>query len=522
MIQNDSNGRSIDILLIEDNPDDVELTVEALKDAKVRNNLAVVADGVEAMTFLRRQPPYTDAFRPDLVLLDLNLPRKDGREVLAEIKNDISLRPIPVVVLTTSQADEDILRAYDLHANCYITKPVDFDQFIRVIRTIIQVLLVEDNPDDVELLREMLREVVQPELCLTEVGRLEHALAHVAAEHYDVALVDLSLPDSAGLETFTRVYHGAGRRLPVIVLSGLDDEDVAMEAVHAGAQDYLVKGKVSGPVVVRSVRHAIERHRLRSELEEAWEREQAQFRQMDRLKSDLIAFVSHELRGPLTAIKMCAVTLLREFLEELDEDGQDWLSQINSEANRLARLIDAFLDIRQIDAGRPLELLRQRFSVPELVDEAVGIQRAAAVRCTFRTEYDGDVDTLFADRDKVLQILLNLLSNADKYSPKGGEVVLRVAPVMDGVQFAVVDQGVGIPPEVMPKLFTPFYRIQDQEEKGIRGTGLGLHLSKHLVEAHGGTLDVESTPGEGSVFSFIIPTSPPVEATESAEEARTS
>jgi CheY-like chemotaxis protein len=126
----------VEILLIEDSPGDVRLTIEALKEAKVANNLSVVQDGVEAMDFLRQKGSFKDTIRPDLILLDLNLPRKDGREVLAEIKSDPNLKRIPVVVLTTSRAESDILKAYDLHANCYITKPVDFNQFMTVVKSI--------------------------------------------------------------------------------------------------------------------------------------------------------------------------------------------------------------------------------------------------------------------------------------------------------------------------------------------------------------------------------------------------
>jgi two-component system, chemotaxis family, response regulator Rcp1 len=131
-----NDGRPIEILLVEDSPSDSELTLEALKDFKVRNHVSVVEDGVLAMQFLRREEPYAEAPRPDLIMLDLNLPRKDGREVLAEIKADPRLKMIPVVVLTTSKAENDILRAYQLNANCYITKPVDFSQFLEVVRTI--------------------------------------------------------------------------------------------------------------------------------------------------------------------------------------------------------------------------------------------------------------------------------------------------------------------------------------------------------------------------------------------------
>lgn len=129
-------SKPIEILLIEDNAGDARLAREALRDAKVRNNLSWVSDGVEALAFLRRQGKYAQAPRPDLILLDLNLPRKDGREVLTEIKADDRLKRIPVVILTTSQAEEDIVRAYNLNANCYISKPVDLDQFMKVVKTI--------------------------------------------------------------------------------------------------------------------------------------------------------------------------------------------------------------------------------------------------------------------------------------------------------------------------------------------------------------------------------------------------
>lgn len=129
-------GKSVEILLVEDNPGDVRLTQEALRGVKVRNSLSVVEDGVEAMAFLRREGAYANAPRPDIVLLDLNLPRMDGTEVLAAIKGDPDFKCIPVVVLTTSQADEDIVRSYRLNANCYVSKPVDFDQFIHVVQSI--------------------------------------------------------------------------------------------------------------------------------------------------------------------------------------------------------------------------------------------------------------------------------------------------------------------------------------------------------------------------------------------------
>jgi CheY-like chemotaxis protein len=130
------DSRTIEILLVEDNPGDARLTLEAFKEGKVINNLVVMSDGVEALAYLRRQGAYVNSTTPDLILLDLNLPKKDGRQVLAEIKADERLRLIPVVVLTTSTAQEDVARAYGNHANCYITKPVDLDQFLHVVQSI--------------------------------------------------------------------------------------------------------------------------------------------------------------------------------------------------------------------------------------------------------------------------------------------------------------------------------------------------------------------------------------------------
>ena len=131
-----TQSRPVEVLLVEDNPGDVRLTQEAFKEGRVLVNLTVAADGVQAMEVLTRQGPYRDAAKPDLILLDLNLPRKNGREVLIEIKADAELRRIPVIIMTTSKAEQDIHRAYNLNANCYITKPVDLDEFLHVVRSI--------------------------------------------------------------------------------------------------------------------------------------------------------------------------------------------------------------------------------------------------------------------------------------------------------------------------------------------------------------------------------------------------
>jgi CheY-like chemotaxis protein len=150
MESNRTSGQPLEVLLVEDSPGDVRLTKEALKDAKVHINLRVVRDGIDAMAFLMREGEYATALRPDLILLDLNLPKKDGREVLREIKENPELKSIPVVILTTSASEADILRSYLLHANCYITKPVNLDGFLTVVKSIdsfwLSVVKLPPNP----------------------------------------------------------------------------------------------------------------------------------------------------------------------------------------------------------------------------------------------------------------------------------------------------------------------------------------------------------------------------------------
>ncbi|MCK6500499.1 MAG: response regulator, partial [Nitrospira sp.] len=272
--------KPIEILLVEDNPGDVRLTQEALREAKVINNLTIAKDGMEALAYLRRQGPYAHAPRPHLILLDLNLPKRDGREVLAEIKADESLKRIPVVVLTTSQDEQDILKSYNLHANCYVTKPVDLDQFIRVVRSIedfwlgmvstmaeanIHILLVEDNPGDARLLRALLEEVAPRRFTFTQAGRLSEATSRLKAGGIDLILLDLSLPDSQGFATLAAIRQ-AIMHTPIVVLTGLEDEALGLQLIQQGAQDYLVKRQVTGPLLQRSLRYALERARMAAEL----------------------------------------------------------------------------------------------------------------------------------------------------------------------------------------------------------------------------------------------------------------
>jgi diguanylate cyclase (GGDEF)-like protein len=304
------SDRSIDILLVEDNPGDARLAAEALREARLDSRLHWAADGAQALSFLLRQGEDADAPRPDLILLDLNLPRKDGRTLLAEIKQHPVLRRIPVVVLTTSRSEEDRNVSYDLQANCFISKPGHWDGFLEVVRSIKEfwlsratlptadgpgapvqtsaplipaaliarasagpepilpapaadlqerrILLIEDNPGDAVLVREYLKDAGKDRIRLAHADRLSEGLRRLSEEHFDAVLLDLFLPDSQGLDSVIALSGHPGGP-PVVILTGLEDEGLASRALRQGAQDYLIKGQFDGHLLMRALSHAIER-----------------------------------------------------------------------------------------------------------------------------------------------------------------------------------------------------------------------------------------------------------------------
>lgn len=279
-----ASARPLEILLIEDNPGDVRLVVEALRQSKLLHHLSVAESGSEALLAVRREGVYAHRPRPDLILLDLNLPGLSGHELLHLLKSDSRMARIPVIVLTGSVANEDVARAYASHANCYIKKPVDLDQLLTVIQNVghfwlsivslpeggkaerlgaWRLLLVEDNPGDARLVMEMLQ---QPQLEVVCATRLSDALALLAEGAFTIALVDPGLPDSTGMDTVSALLRAAPL-MPLVVLSGQDDERLALRAIQLGAQDYVVKGRIDAPMLSRTLRYAVERKLVQERLD---------------------------------------------------------------------------------------------------------------------------------------------------------------------------------------------------------------------------------------------------------------
>ncbi len=542
-MENAPRKKVIDILLVEDSESDRMLAMETLRGFRLANSVHCVADGEAAMEFLRRQGKYRDAPRPDLVLLDLNLPRMDGREVLGEIKGDPGLRLIPVVVLTTSRADEDVLAAYGLHANAYIAKPLDFGRFARVASMLenfwfevvtlppaavagdavvrvnpatdtkleprsgadpakpCRVLVVEDSPTDRLLLADALESAKPTKFMVSEVERMSQAESRLRLEGFDVVVADLGLPDCSGIETVRRLRRVAGRT-PLIILTGLEDDETGLDILREGASDYLVKGQLGGRALARAIRYAMDRANFEEQLRHA--------QRMESL-GVLAGGVAHDFNNLLTIIQGHAQ--MQRDMRLTEQALRASASEIVAAAERAAGLTRQLLTFSRRQRLNPedLELNQVLGDFVKMLRRLIG----PAIRVELRlTE---EALPLYADRGMLEQVIMNLAINARDAMPAGGRLSLHTGRVVvneeeivgggmvlaagDYAELVVSDTGTGIAAEVLPHLFEPFFTTK---EVG-RGTGLGLATVFGIVQQHQGGITVASERGRGSSFRVRLP-----------------
>lgn len=248
-------------------------------------------------------------------------------------------------------------------------------------------------------------------------------------------------------------------------------------------------------------------------------------RAIERMKTAFVSTVSHELRTPLTSIKGFISTLLQDTEGFYDKDTvHEFYTIIDQECDRLTRLISDLLNVSRIEAGRALDLNPEPVNVTDAVERVVAVQRSYTTKHQIEMDLDDDMPIIVADQDKFVQILTNLTNNAIKYSPNGGTVTLKGRKLDGKIRMSIEDQGMGIPKEHLPKVFDRFHRVDNRDTRKVGGTGIGLYLVKHFVEAHGGKIWVESEVGVGSQFIFEMPLCPPQfveEMKENGGEAKT-
>jgi signal transduction histidine kinase len=362
------------------------------------------------------------------------------------------------------------------------------------------VLLIEDNPGDADLVRLRLIEGQSP-VKVNCVNRLADGLAALSVETPSVVLLDLNLPDSRGAETFRKVIEHAPN-VPVVVLSGQDDETLAMKAVHHGAQDYLVKGNLSGKHLERAIRYAVERQALVRALEIS-QKKQLEF------KNQFLSHISHELRTPLTCIHQYVTLMLDGLAGPMSPEQGDHLKTLLKSVNQLHAMIRDLLEASRAESGK-MRIEPRCVAIDDLVRQTIAMMKPLANEnhISLETGLEQDIPLMHADPDRVLEVLINLVDNAIKFTPPDGAVMLQASIVTADPGFiyvAVSDTGRGISPEAKSLIFERLYQDGDSVDNNRSGLGLGLFISREIVKLHQGRMWVASEPGQGSTFTFTLP-----------------
>ncbi|MBN1391759.1 MAG: response regulator [Sedimentisphaerales bacterium] len=359
----------------------------------------------------------------------------------------------------------------------------------------IKLLLVDDDAGDRKIVKLALDQSSSAaDFNIETAENLSQATEFLKNKDYDVVLLDLGLPDSGGVNTVQKA-HEANPNVPIIVLTGLVDEETGLQAIEKGAEDYLIKGKSLEHALVRIIRYAIERKKVERKLKDAIE-----------AKSQFMSMVSHELRVPLTSIKESISIVLEGLTGKITKEQENCLGIAKRNVDRLNRLINDLLDFHKLEAGR-MNFNMQDSNVNEIVKEVYDTMLPVAKekKINLVLEIDSNLPRVSFDKDKINQVLSNLVNNAIKFT-KEGSVTITTSREEDTIRVSVSDTGCGIKKEDLPKLFHEFEQLETVGIEKVNGTGLGLAISKEIVTKHNGEIWAESEAGKGSTFSFTLPT----------------
>ncbi len=420
---------------------------------------------------------------------------------------------------------------------------------MKTINVLLNVLLAEDDPDDVRLAKLALSPFGS-NMCFNfkVVGTLYSAIECLKTENFDVVLLDLGLPDSKGMQTLKKV-RGLGLQSPIIVIAGLEDEAVVLQAINEGAFDYLIKGRFYKDELRRTIHYAIEHKKIedalrkahdelegqveqrtaelaksKQELEiQAWglkkankgirilykelEEKDKRIQELGKIKSDFVSHVSHELRIPMAAIKESINIVLDGVAGKINNQQRKFLDIAKRNVNRLVRLINNVLDFQKFESGK-MQFDMQLNDINEVVTDVYKTM-AISPNCRevdFSLKLEDNLPKVRFDRDKIIQVLTNLVSNATKFVDKGN-ITVATSRAENAVGVSVSDTGCGIRKEDLPKLFQKFGQLAEGNNSKTGGTGLGLAISKEIIKQHKGRIWVESEFGKGTTFRIILPCS---------------
>jgi two-component system, cell cycle sensor histidine kinase and response regulator CckA len=515
----DVGVRGIEILLVDDSPTDRLIAMEALSHARVASNVSCVDNGVEAMAFLRREAEFAAAARPDLILLDLNLPKKDGREVLREIKQDASLKWIPVIVLTTSAAEEDVARAYEHHANSFITKPVDFPRFTQALEAVrnywfevvtlpparalarspsekprlsqlpssreaLGVVLLSDDPRMTRELRELC-DGLSERVVLTPIDSPAGWHERLAGVRHDVLLVDLAIGGSDGIEAYRRA-RAAAPNAAIIAIVPEPGAASGEQVLREGADDYLERAELERASLAHALRSAVRRRKLVEQLRGA---------QRTQAIGQLASGIAHDFNNLLTVLSGHAELLAELTTDARVRDSAQGISDATERAAQLTRQLLAFSQHQTV-----------RF-------EAVDLNRAVSdFSKTLRRVLGGDVrlglelssraPLAQADIGLVEQLLLHLAIDARDAMPAGGELVLQTSCI--GLDAAALPH-----PEARAGAFST---LTLRDTRPSPDAAVVPQMVLGIVQQHHGWIQLESAPGVGRSVEIFFPSAQPERA----------
>jgi signal transduction histidine kinase len=381
------------------------------------------------------------------------------------------------------------------------------------IKKPIEILLIEDDLAEARLLKEILKNFHLNQFKLVQVKRLQEAINLLKTENFDLILLDLTLPDSQGLASVELLVKNFPC-LPIVVLTNTNDDQLAIEAVRRGAQDYLVKRKINVEVLVRSIQYAIERQKASDLLRKANESLTTQIQQktaelmkakeINQLQSELVSMFSHDFRSPLTTVLSCT-ELLQNRTDYLTEDKRAYLLQMLRNASKnMVQLLDEVLLVGRTDSNTlqcNLEPLDLEDFCYQLIKELELNAEKRKIQIVFIQK--GNLKESLWDKGLLRHILGNLLANAIKYSPEGNKVQFELIAAEKQVVFRIQDWGIGIPNKDFSHLFEPFHRASNVGR--TPGTGLGLAIVKNCVQTHQGKIKVESEIDCGTIFTVTLP-----------------
>jgi signal transduction histidine kinase len=381
-----------------------------------------------------------------------------------------------------------------------------------MVKLLLKVLLIEDNPGDARLIKELLNDVKDENFELTVANQLNSGLDYLSKMNYDVILTDLGLPDSSGLDTINEILKYE-KNTPIIVLTGLDDEAIGVEAVQRGAQDYLVKGTVNGNILARCMRYAIERKKMADELKRYTEHleEEVKLRTNELIQSEkmaalgqLVAGVAHEVNNPLAYLNS-NTEIIGEELNELKESCQD--EKTLQSLKSIKELLE--INLKGIHRIATITKSLKRFAKPNqgakttsdinqgIKDTLLILNNNLKHHVTIHVDYM-DLPEIKCDIGMLNQVFMNLILNASQAMDKG-DIWIKTWKDLDNIYINIKDNGSGIPGDIIKKIFDPFFTTKRD------GTGLGLGLCYRIINDHKGDIKVESQVGVGTTFTLRFP-----------------